>query len=131
MQKLKTTTRGILSILNASSDMRMHLGLSKVPVHTTIVRFAQKIKKKISKLLGIRKADTVAVDATGFELESKSYYYRTVWNSGRRKKIKNFMKLSTAVDTSKQIILTYKIKNKEMSLNYFSGTGCFILSQNS
>jgi transposase len=110
MQKFKATTRGIVSILNASSDMRLHLGLSKVPSHSTIVRFVNKIRKYTSKLLGIRQAVTVAVDATGFELESKSYYYRTVWNSNRRKKTKKFMKLSLSVDTDKQLILTHKIR---------------------
>ena len=110
MQKFKTTTRGIVSILRASSDMRIHLGLNRVPVHTTIVRFARRIRKQINKLLGIRQAINVAVDATGFELESKSYYYRTIWNSNRRKKTKRFIKLSIAVDMDKQFILTHKIR---------------------
>ena len=110
MQKFKTTTRGIVSILRASSDMRMHLGLNKVPVHSTIVRFINKIRKQINKLLDIRQAVSVAVDATGFELESKSYYYRTLWNSDRRQKTKNFMKLSITADTGKQLILSYKIR---------------------
>jgi len=34
----------------------------------------------MGRLLSIRKATTVAVDGTGFEMESKSYYYRTAWN---------------------------------------------------
>jgi IS5 family transposase len=110
MQKFKTTTRGIVSILRASSEMRMHLGLHRVPVHTTIVRFFNKIKKQIGNLLGIRQAVTVAVDATGFELEQKSYYYRTVWNSNRRQKTRKFMKLSATVDVEKQLILTCKIR---------------------
>jgi len=110
MQRLKTTTRGIVSMLRASSDMRMHLGLHRVPVHTTIVRFVKKIKKQITKLLGIRQAVTVAIDATGFELEKKSYYYRTVWNHKGRRKIKKFMKLSITVDCDKQLVLTHKTR---------------------
>lgn len=110
MQKFKTTTRGIVSILKASSEIRLHLGLNRVPVHTTVVRFANKIRKQISLLLGIRQAVNVAVDSTGFDTDHKSYYYRTVWNSDRRQKTKNFMKLSIAVDTSKQLILTHKIR---------------------
>lgn len=110
MQKFKTSTRGIVSILRASSDMRMLLGLYKVPSHSTIVRFVNKIQKLINKLLGIRQAVTVAVDATGFELETKSYYYRTVWKSSRREKRKKFMKLSIAADVDKQRILAYKIR---------------------
>lgn len=49
MQKFKTTTRGIVSILHASSDLRIHLGLNKIPVHTTICRFAKKIGRQITK----------------------------------------------------------------------------------
>ena len=110
MQKLKTTTRGICSMLRASSDMRLHLGLFRVPSHSTIVRFTNKIRGFIHKVLDIRQALTVAVDATGFELESKSYYYRTVWNSKNLQKTKRFMKLSLSVDTEKQRILTHKIR---------------------
>jgi len=109
MQKFKTTTRGIVSILKASSDIRMHLGLSRVPVHTTIVRFVNKIRKQINKLLDIRQADCVAVDATGFELESKSYYYRKINKElfpNFIRKTKRFMKLSIAADVDKKLILT-------------------------
>ena len=110
MQKLKTTTRGIISILNASSDMRLYLGLTRLPVHSTIVRFVQKIRENINKVLGIRQADTVAVDATGFELESKSFYYRNIRYSDKKQKTKRYMKLSIAVDTDKQLIMNYKIR---------------------
>ena len=107
MQKFRTTTRGIVSILRASSDLRMHLGLSRVPVHTTIVRFVNKIRSQINNLLDIKQAECVAVDATGFELENKSYYYRTVWN--RCRKIKKFMKLNAVIDVKTHRILAYKI----------------------
>ena len=111
MQKLKTTSRGIVSWLRCNPNARLHLGLNTVPVHTTILRFAKKINKTISRFLRIREAKTVAVDGTGFELESKSYYYRTAWNNETRKR-KNFLKLSIVVDTDKQVILTYKIRKK-------------------
>ncbi|MEK6854617.1 MAG: transposase [Nanoarchaeota archaeon] len=110
MQKLKTTTRGIVSYLRSNSDARMHLGLNKVPVHTTIVRFARRIKNMIHKVLEIRQAQIVAVDATGFELESKSYYYRRIWNSNNKQKAKKYMKLSIAIDAKKQIILSTKTR---------------------
>ena len=108
MQKFKASSREIVSILRASSDMRLRLDLNRVPVHTTILRFANKIKSLIGNLLDIRRADTVAVDATGFELESKSYYYRTVWF--RPAKTKVFMKLNLSVDADKKLILCYKIR---------------------
>jgi hypothetical protein len=105
MQKLKTTGRGVISWLRSNSEARLHIGLSRVPVHTTILRFAKKVSHVLGKLLGIRQAITAAVDGTGFELESQSYYYRTAWNNEKNRR-KNFLKLSLAVDTSKQLILT-------------------------
>ncbi len=111
MQKLKKTSRGIVSWLRSNSEARLLLGLHRIPVHTTILRFAKKVNHIIGIVLGIRQANTVAVDGTGFELESKSYYYRTAWNAESKKR-KNFLKLSIAVDTDKQTILTYKIRRK-------------------
>lgn len=110
MQKLKTTTRGIVSYLRSNSDARMHFGLNKVPVHTTIVRFAKKVKNIIHKVLEIKQAEVAAIDSTGFELESKSYYYRTIWNSHNKKKTKKYMKLSIAIDAKNQIILSTKTR---------------------
>lgn len=112
MQKLRTTSRGIVSWLRCNQEAKLHLGLTRVPVHTTILRFAKNVNKLIGNLIGIHRADTVAVDATGFELESKSYYYRTKWNSKGKIKRKEYMKLSIVIDTDKQTILNYKIRKK-------------------
>ena len=112
MQKLKLTTRGVISFLRNNPTLCMHFGLFRIPVHTTVVRFFPKIKNLIGLLLGIRQAITVAVDATGFELESKSYYFRTLRYSDIKQKTKRYMKLSIAVDTDKQLILTYRIRKK-------------------
>lgn len=112
MQKLKTTYRGIVSWLRANETIRLCLGLFRIPVHTTMIRFTPKIGNYLDLLLGIRHATTVAVDATGFELESKSYYYRTVWNSDKPQKTKRYMKLSIAIDARKQMIMTYALRRK-------------------
>lgn len=112
MQKLKLTTRSIVSFLRSNPSICLEFGLLRVPVHTTLVRFANKIKKQINLVLDLRQAHTVAVDATGFELESKSFYYRTKWNSERKWKTKRYTKLSITIDTEKQLILTYKIRRK-------------------
>ena len=115
MQKLKLTTRGIVAYLRSNSDARMHLGLFKVPVHTTIVRFYAKLKDIIDIMLGLRIANTVAVDSTGFELEAKSYYYRKINKQlfpNFIRKTKRHMKLSIAIDTSTQLILMHKIRRK-------------------
>ena len=113
MQKLKLTYRGIISWLRSNEIAKLYIGLYRIPVHTTLVRFARKMDKIIHLAININKANTVAVDATGFELESKSYYYRTVWNSERKWKIKRYMKLSIAVDTDKQLIMNYIIRRKK------------------
>ncbi|MEK6861756.1 MAG: transposase, partial [Nanoarchaeota archaeon] len=112
MQKLKLTTRGVVSWLRSNSDARLLMGLHRVPVHTTIVRFVKKIRKQISLILDIRQADTVAIDATGFELEAKSFYYRINRAPEYMRKTKKYMKLSIVIDTDKQLILKYKINKK-------------------
>ncbi len=112
MQKLKLTTRGIISFLRSNPSLGLEFGLLRIPVHTTIVRFFPKIKNFIGLLLDIRQAISVAVDSTGFELEAKSYYFRNLRYSGIKQKTKRYMKLSIAIDTDKQLILTYKIRRK-------------------
>src|SRR3989344_2908900 len=54
MQKLRTTTRGIVDILRCNEELRLHLGLHRVPVHSTIVRFAQRIQHLTMNICGIR-----------------------------------------------------------------------------
>ena len=112
MQKLKLTSRGIVSWLRCNSEARLHLGLHRVPVHTTILRFARKVGFVVERVLDIRQASSVAVDGTGFELESKSYYYRNVYDSDQKKRNKEYLKLSVAADTESQVVLSYKIRKK-------------------
>jgi len=115
MQKLKLTTRGVVSWLRSNSDARLILGLYRVPVHTTIIRLVNRIKKQVHLVLGIRQAHTVAIDATGFELESKSSYYRNINKHlfpEYKRKTKKYIKLSLVIDTDKQLILKYKINKK-------------------
>src|SRR3989344_7863724 len=112
MQKLKLTTRGLVSFLRSNPTLSMHIGLFRIPVHTTIVRFMAKVKKVINLILDLRQANSVAIDATGFELESKSYYYRIRQDDGKRFKFRKYMKLNLVIDTDNQFILKYKINKK-------------------
>ena len=112
MQRLKMTSREIIAFLKVSSEIRLLLGLHKIPVHTTILRFMHKIKKLSHLILAIDKVKKAAIDSTGFALESKSYYYRTIWNQQKKQKTKRFMKLSITVDTNNQFILRHKIRRK-------------------
>ena len=111
-QKLRTTYRDLIEILKIS-DIPMYIGLKRIPHRTTLIKFAKKIKPGLlDLLLPHRKATNIAVDGSGFELEKKSYYYRTIHNSDRRQKTKRYMKLSLAVDTDKHLILKPKIRKK-------------------
>jgi hypothetical protein len=113
MQKLKMTTRGVVSFVRNNPDVKLYLGLHRVPNHSTIVRFVKKIKKLTYAMLGIKQASIVAVDATGFELESKSYYYRNIDKrlfKNYIKRTKHYMKLSIAIDTNTQLILAHKMR---------------------
>ena len=117
-QKLATTYRELIEWLNATSEARLLLGLHKVPHHTTLVKFAKKVKHKIvSFFLYHRKADKVAVDATGFELESKSYYFRKIWNSDVKNKTRRFMKLTISANMDSQMIMTYRIRRDYKKCN--------------
>jgi len=111
-QKLRTTYEDLIELLKIS-DIPLYLGLKRIPHSTTLVKFAKKIKPGLlNLLLPYRKAKHVAVDATGFELEKKSYYYRTLKCSDHRQKTKRYMKLSLSVDTDKHLILRHKIRKK-------------------
>ena len=109
MQKLKTTTRGIITILRASEELRLHLGLARVPVHTTIVRFANRIQFLVGNMLGIRQAHIVAIDSTGFSLDNRSAHYEKVLASQNNRKLRRFVKTSVAINTRTKEILSYEL----------------------
>ncbi len=109
MQKLKQTTRGIVSILRSSEELRLHLGLDDVPVHTTIVRFAKRIESLIPRMLGIRKAGTVAIDSTGFSLENRSAHYEKILEHQNIRLRRRSVKLSIATETMNHDILSFAV----------------------
>jgi len=87
------------------------LRLKRIPHFTTLQKFAKKIKPSLlKKLFRINKAIKAAVDSTGFELDSKSYYYRTIWH--QQSKNRSFMKLSVSADADTQLVLRYKLRRK-------------------
>lgn len=106
MQKMRTTTRGIVSILRSSEELRLHLGLSRIPVHTTLVRFASRIQFLVPKMLGIRQAHTVAIDSTGFSLDNRSAHYEKVLKSQNNRKKRHYVKLSIAVKVETREIIS-------------------------
>ena len=111
-QKLKTTYRGLIEILKVAEILRLAIGLKRIPHHTTLVKFAKKINKKLLNLLFPSKtANRVAVDYSGFELEAKSYYYRKRFFMFSKRR--NFMRTCLLVDTDKQLILAHVINHKQ------------------
>lgn len=105
-QKLRTTYRDLVEILKIS-DIPLYIGLKRIPHHTTLVKFAKKIKSKLlSLLLPCNNANAVGIDATGFSVENRSKHYekRAALHSYRR-----YVKLSIVADLSKQIIMGQSI----------------------
>ena len=105
-QKLRTTYRELIEILKIS-DIPLLIGLTRIPHHTTLVKFAKKIKPSLlNLLLPHREANITGIDGTGFEVENKSMHYqiRTARSTYRR-----YIKLGISADTSQQIILRHTI----------------------
>ena len=105
-QKMRTTYRDLIELLKITSIPDL-IGLKKIPHHTTLVKFAKKIKPKLLNfLLPYRKAKIVGLDGTGFEVNNKSKHYqmRTKDFSYRR-----YVKTGISIDTEKQLILTNTI----------------------
>jgi|TARA_Y100000310_G_scaffold311502_1_gene357815 transposase len=105
-QKLRTTYRDLIELLKIS-DIPLYIGLKHIPHHTTLVKFAQKIKPQLlTLLLPHREADIVGVDGTGFSVEnrSKHYEFRAALRSYRR-----YVKLSISADMEQKLILRSKI----------------------
>jgi len=109
--KLKLTYRGLIELLYVSNELCLAIGLRRMPNHTTLVKFAKKIESSLlDSLLNIKQAKITAVDSTGFETESKSYYYWKVYNRKEGVKARRYDKLSIAIDTDKQLILSQRIR---------------------
>ena len=97
-QKLRTTYRDLVEILKISK-IPLLIGLKRIPHHTTLVKFSKKIKPKLlNLLLPFRKAKTIGLDGSGFEVENRSahYQFRTSMKSYRR-----YIKLGISVDLTK------------------------------
>jgi len=110
-QKLKMTYRSIARFLGFSYEARKLIGLNRVPDHSTLVKFAKRISASLlSSLIKIKEAEIVAVDSSGFETESMSYYYRSIYNAKDKQKTRRYAKLSIAIDAKKQFVLAQKIR---------------------
>ena len=110
-QKMKMTYRGIVRFFRFSSKARDLLNLKKVPDHSTLVKFNKRVKAKILDCLLCKKpVEICAIDSSGFETTYRSYYYATVWNRKEKQKYRRYLKISIAIDTNSQHILSQKIR---------------------
>lgn len=110
-QKMRMTYRGIIKFFRFSGLARALLNLKSVPDHSTLVKFHKKLNVEIlDSLLCKKEVTTSAIDASGFETSHMSYHYANVWNSQDKRKYKRYLKVSIAIDTDSQYILSQKIR---------------------
>lgn len=110
-QKMRMTYRGIIKFFRFSGLARALLNLKSVPDHSTLVKFHKRIKSTIlDELLYKKKVKTSAIDGSGFETSYMSYHYANVWNRQDKRKYRRYLKISIAICTDSQYILSQKIR---------------------
>jgi len=110
-QKMRMTYRGIIKFFRFSNLARNLLGLKSVPDHSTIVKFHKRIKvKDLDSLLCKKPVKISAIDASGFETCNMSYHYAKVWNRQDKRKYRRYLKISIAICTDTQYVLSQKIR---------------------
>jgi hypothetical protein len=87
------------------------LNLKRIPDHSTLVKFHNRLKPEVlNSLLCDKKANIVAVDASGFQTNHMSYHYANVWNRQDKRRYRRYLKLTIAIDTNTQYIMSNKIR---------------------
>ena len=110
-QKMRMTYRSIIKFLKFSVVARALLKLKKVPDHSTLVKFHKGINAKIlDGFLCKKEVKTSAIDSSGFETTHMSYHYANVWNRQDKRKYRRYLKVSIAIDTDSQYVLSQKIR---------------------
>ena len=110
-QKMRMTYRGIIKFFRFSNVARALLNLKRIPDHSTLVKFHKRIKPAIlDGLLCKKKVKTSAIDGSGFETSHMSYHYANVWNRQDKRKYRRYLKISIAICTDSQYILSQKIR---------------------
>lgn len=98
---LKTTYRGVIDLLGASTELQKCLGLSRLPHYSTLKYFADRsdtltiVDAMLAEIVrSIASGDEeVAIDSTGVETTSASAYFQTRRGTKRKK----YVKLSVCV----------------------------------
>jgi len=112
----KFTYEELLTDIAGNTDLRVYLGLLKLPHYTTIIHFARRLPCKVldKLMLAFKKLISepkkVAIDATGFSLDNASPHYCK--RIGLSVKKRPFMKTTFLVDIKDYIILLCKTRKK-------------------
>ena len=110
-QRLKMTYREIIRFLKFNPLARAMLNLKSVPNHSTLVKFHNRLKPEmLNSLLCDKKANIVAIDASGFQTNHMSYHYANQWHSQDKRKTRRYLKLTIAIDTNTQYVMANKIR---------------------
>jgi len=110
----KFTYEELLTDLASNKELRIYLGLNKLPHYTTLIKFAKKLPAKIinSLILAFKELVPnpikVAIDATGITLDNASPHYCK--RLGVSYKKRPFMKTTFIVDIKNYIILLCKTR---------------------
>ena len=108
---MRMTYRSIVKFFRFSSLARALLNLKEVPDHSTLVKFHKRINSTmLDSLLCKKQVVTSAIDSSGFETSYMSYHYANVWNRQDKRKHRRYLKVSIAIDTNSQYILSQKIR---------------------
>jgi len=122
-----TNYRDFVELVDLMNEIKDKLDLDNVPHFTTLQKFVSRIPSLLFNIIMSRilklfyshgeSVSITAIDATGFTSSYASYYYSRRTGKLRR----SFLKTSISVDTSKKIVLGWKISQKTvLSWNYFT-----------
>ncbi len=115
---ISTDYRDFVELIDLMDEIKEKLDLDKTPHFTTLQKFVSRIPSSLFNIILSRilklfylhgeSVSITAIDATGFTSSYASYYYSRRTGKLRR----SFLKTSISVDTSKKIILGWKISQK-------------------
>jgi len=110
-QRMKMTYRSIVKFFIFSPLARALINLTRVPDHSTLVKFHSRIKPTmLDSLLCKKKIKTAAIDASGFDTTHMSYHYANMWRRQDKRRFRNYLKVSIAIDTDTQYVLSQKVR---------------------
>ena len=110
-QRMKMTYREIVKFFKFSIVARALVGISRVPDHSTLVKFHKRLKvKMLDSFLCKKKVKTSAIDGSGFETTHMSYHNANAWNRQDKRKHRRYLKISIAICTDSQYVLSQKIR---------------------